>query len=31
MLLFGVDFGGERLVSLVGCSLDPAFGVVEPG
>src|SRR5207245_1216016 len=30
-LLLGVDFGGERLVRLVGCSLDPALGVVEPG
>ena len=31
LLLFGVDFGGERLVGLAGCSLDPALGIVEPG
>ena len=30
-LLLGVDFGGERLVGLGGCSLDPALGCVEPG
>ena len=29
-LLLGVDFGGERLVGLGGCSLDPALGCVEP-
>src|SRR5436309_14862620 len=30
-LLLGVDFRGERLVGLGGCSLDPALGGVEPG
>jgi len=30
-LLFGVDFCGERLLSLVGCAIDPSLCVVEPG